>query len=235
MMRVLYIALTLIGLQLAFTNCNSQTKQKEEIVAKKSFCGALKYKITPRDSSLRSLIPTNQMIFVTNDTIVRSERATQQLGLQITLRHIEKNKTILLLDTEIGKYAIQTDLNKKDSLAEQKQDTTSQQFTFKKKLKKKKFFGKKANTIRVSHPLFEEDIDFLYFKGYSNKYTSFYPEINGILVRFSIITEDGIMDYELVDFQEFIPNKDLFGVPSDYQKTTFDDFIELWLNKDKEG
>lgn len=233
MKRILFSSLFILS-QLIVTSCNSQTNSTKEEKQKDPFIGAAIYKISPRDTSLNDLIPTSQFIIISNDTIVRTESATEQLGLQITLRHLEQNKSILLLNTEIGKFAIQTDLNKEDSTAPQKDSTNSNLFTFKKKQKKRKICGKKANTMMVSHPAFDEDIEFLYFKDFSNKYTNFYPELPGLPVRFSVITIDGILDYELIDFKEFTPERDLFGVPSDYATTTFDEFVSKWLARTNE-
>ncbi len=190
----------------------------------KSFTGMLEYKITVRDTAMRSLFPDNSMFIYTNDTVLRVENFTSQLGKQVVIRHMEMQKSYLLLDTPIGKFSIRTDESKADSLK------SKREFTFKKKLFKTKILGRKANRMMVSHPNFETPIEFLYFKNISAKYSTFYNELPGLPVRFSVPTADGVVDYELVKMNEFHPNRDLFGVPSDYQLTTFDEFLELFIN-----
>lgn len=191
---------------------------------KQPFMGVLEYKITVRDTAMSSLIPDNRMIIYTNDTITRSENFTQQLGMQATIRHIEKNKSYLLLNTGFGKFAIQTDLSA------QKGDTTRvSKYTFKKKCFKKKILGYRANRVLANHPNFEEPIEFLYLKNIDVKYNNTFEHLPGLPVRYSVYTTDATFDYELVRINEYKPNRDLFGVPSDYERVSFDDFLDRML------
>ena len=194
------------------------------------FTGMLEYKISVHDTAMRSLFPENSMIIYSNDTITRIENFTSQLGKQVVLRHMELKKSYLLLDTQAGKFAIRTDESKL------KQDSTlaKREFTFAKKWGKRKIVNRKANRMFVSHPEFETPIEFLYFKKISNKYSTFYTEMPGLPVKFSVPTADGIVDYELVKMSEYSPNHDLFGVPSDYQLVTFDEFLEKMVSKGSE-
>jgi len=196
------------------------------------FTGMLEYKISVHDTSLRSLFPENSMIIYTNDTITRIENFTSQLGKQVVLRHMEKKKSYLLLDTQVGKFAIRTDESNSD--AKQDSTTPKREFTFEKKMCKRKIVNRKANRMLVSHPEFETPIEFLYFKKISNKYSTFYTEMPGLPVKFSVPTADGIVDYELVKMSEYAPNHDLFGVPSDHQLVTFDEFLEKMVSKSSE-
>jgi hypothetical protein len=193
------------------------------------FIGMLEYKISVHDTSMRSLYPDNSMIIYSNDTIIRIENFTSQLGKQVVLRHMELKKSYLLLDTQAGKFAIRTDESKTNT----KQDSTTakREFTFQKKGGKRKIVNRKANRMIVSHPEFETPIEFLYFKKISNKYSTFYTEMPGLPVKFSVPTADGIVDYELVKMSEYTPNYDLFGVPSDHQLVTFDEFLEKMVSK----
>src|SRR5690606_14480072 len=119
------------------------------------FTGMLEYRITVRDTTMRKLFPENKMIIYTNDTITRIENFTSQLGKQVVLLHMEKLKYYLHLDTNKGKFAIRTD--------ETKADTTKaeRQFTFEKKMFTRSIVNRKANRMMVSHPEFEEPIEFL--------------------------------------------------------------------------
>lgn len=216
-MNHLWFTLTVLVLSFVNTTVNAQKQQQ--------FTGMLEYKISVRDTAMSRLFPENKMIIYTNDTITRIENFTSQLGKQVVLRHMEKKKSYLLLDTEQGKFAIRTD--------ESKSDTTKaeRQFTFQKKMFKRPIVNRKANRMMVSHPEFKEPIEFLYFKNISNKYSTFYTELPGLPVKFSVPTADGTVDYELVKMSEYSPNHDLFGVPSDYKLVTFDEFLEKMISK----
>lgn len=194
---------------------------------KKPFIGMLEYKVTIRDTSLRSLVPDNSMMLYSNDTISRMENHTHQLGKQVVLRHMELNKSYILIDSPIGKFAIKM-VNS---------DTTNyvSKYTFKKKMWKRKVLGLKAKRLEVNHPAFDEPIEFLYLKKFDNKYLNNFDEAPGLLVRYSVVTPDGVMDYELVRFSEYSPNRDLFGVPSDYQKVTIDEFMDQMLAPPSNG
>lgn len=196
----------------------------------KPFTGILEYKISARDSAFSEVLPNFPMIIYTNDTIVRKENFTNQLGTQVTIQHTALNKAYLLLHTKMGKFAIKTDLNKIPA----KSDTTKSKYTFSKKMFRKKVLGMKAKRIIAHHDAFEEPIEFLYLKKRSNKYNNVFPEVPGLLVKYSVVTPDGILDYELVKMNEYSPNRDMFGIPSDYKKVTFDEFIDIMTSPDNQ-
>lgn len=196
----------------------------------KTFTGILEYKITSRDTSLRSILPDNSMYIYTNDTIMRMENFTDQLGMQVTIKHMEKNKSYLLLNTVAGKFAIQTDLSAQKDTSKHKS-----KYTFKKRIFKRKFLGMKANRIIASHPDLEEPIEFLYFKKILGKYNPTFEEIPGLPVRYSVVTADGVIDYELTKINRYTPNRDLFGVPSDFERVTFDEFLSRMIETKNGG
>lgn len=182
--------------------------------------GMLEYKITVRDTSLKELVPDNAMRVYTNDTITRLENFSAQLGSQTTIRHMEKNKSYLLLTVyDTVHFAIKTDLNKTDT-------SSTSEYTYNKKCFKKKHLDMRCNRIMVNHPSFEEPIEFLYLKKYSRKYLNNFEGVPGLLVKYSVPTPDAILDYELVEIREFEPNRDLFGIPAEYKKVTFDEFMD---------
>ncbi|MFK7784859.1 MAG: hypothetical protein AB8B56_07080 [Crocinitomicaceae bacterium] len=194
----------------------------------KTFTGMLEYKISVRDSALRELVPDNRMIVYTNDTIVRVENFTQNLGTQIAIKHTLLEKSYLMLDTEFGKYAIQMDESESQK-SKQANDTLRSEidkFTFEKKCGRTKMLGYKMKRVMVSHQEFKEPIEFLYLKGYSRKVVDAYPEIEGIPAKYSIITPDAIFDYTLVKISEYTPDNDLFGIPADFERISFDDFMD---------
>lgn len=194
-----------------------------------SFTGMLEYKISIRDTAMRSFVPDNRMIVYTNDTITRIENFTSRLGKQVVIHHMVLNKSYMLLDTPVGKFAIQTDHNKKDSIG------TDKGYTLDKKCGKEKILGYKAKKMIVKYDDMEEDLQFLYLKQYSNKYLNNFEDSPGLLVKYSLPTEDGTLDYELIRISEYAPDRDLFGIPSDYERVSFDEFLKRFLNQtDKE-
>ena len=184
----------------------------------KAFTGMLEFSIIEINATNNT--DTNKMTIYTNDTITRIENFTKKIGKQVTIRHIKKNKSYQLITNSKGKFAIQNNHNKKDII---KKETP---YSFKKKLFKKNIAGKKANRILVSHPNFQQPVEFLYLKkGYKN-YLNIFPEIPGLLVKYSIIRQDCILNYELTKIIEYIPKKNLFGIPSDFQKVSIKKFLE---------
>lgn len=203
-----------------------------QIKKTKSFSGMLEYKISVRDSAFRNLIPDNRMVVYTNDTIVRIENFTDNLGNQIAIKHLLMDKSYLLLDTDFGKFAIQMDESKDQEKAQANDTTAAKQdnYVFKKKCGKKRLLGRKMNRLMVSNPDFGEPIEFLYLKGYSSEIVNAYPEINGIPAKYSVITPDAIFNYELVKINEYTPKHDLFGIPSDFERVSFNDFMDKLID-----
>ncbi len=187
----------------------------------KPLSGRLVYEIAPIDTAMLKLMPKSIMVIFTNDTLMRVENETAQLGQQALIKHFEFNKSYLLLSIKEKNYAIQTDYSK--------EDTKVSKYTYKKKWGKRKVCGKKAKRLMVSHPDFKEPMEFLYFKQYSPKYIDAFKDFPGMVVQYYLPTADGILSYRLSYFEEIEIDKIFFGVPSDYEKITFDEFLELYL------
>jgi hypothetical protein len=183
------------------------------------FTGTLTYRVTICDTALAKYVPIRYMIVRTNDTLTRIENETDRLGKQIVIKHLGLNKSYLLLNTPIGKYAIQTNHNeaKKDSILP---------YSFKKKCGRRTFCGIKAKKSLVSHKGFTEPLTFYYFKDYAPKYLNVFENCPGLPVLYYIPTDDGIFKYELISLDSKLPVHDLFGVPSDFKRVTFDQFLE---------
>ena len=197
----------------------------------KPFQGKLVYYIEMADTSLAKLIKPKTMVIYTNDTIVRIENETAQLGKQIIIKHTLLNKSILLLENGEKKYAIQTDLSK---VKTNQNDSLKQNLKYKKKIGKINFLDFKANRIELSMKGKSQTIEILYLKQFSPKYTDAFNELPGLPVRYYINTSDGVVVYTLIYVEKMIPNRDLFGVPSDFKKVSFDQFFnELMEEKRK--
>ncbi|MDG1742376.1 MAG: hypothetical protein P8H43_07355 [Crocinitomicaceae bacterium] len=193
-----------------------------------NFTGMLVYKVTPHVPTDARKGAQNTMTIFTNDTITRTENYTRSFGKQVTIRHIELNKSYLLITiSDTSKFAIQSDLNAEDSLEQESK------YTFRTKIFKRNVLGMKAKRIKVNHPDFEEAIEFLYLKKYSNEYLNNFDEIPGLLVKYSIATPNGILDYELVKLERYLPSQDLFGIPLDYERVSIDSFLEQMMDARK--
>lgn len=194
------------------------------------FQGKLIYSIEMVDTAMQKYIPTRTMIVYTNDTIVRIENETSQLGKQVVIKHTHLKKSILLLQNGNSKYAIQTDLSKGET---QKNDTLDPSYVYKKKIGKRKILGMKANRLLMISKTQKSALEILYLKQYSPKYIDAYSEVPGLPVRYFLNTEDGIVVYTLVYMEKTTINRDFFGIPTDYKKVTFDQFLDEMLEQRK--
>lgn len=206
--------------------CNYSFAQKYD-----AFQGVLVYSIEMADTSLQKLVPPTTMTIYTNDTIVRIENETPQLGKQIIIKHLILNKSILLIQSGETRYAIQTDLSKAQNRIEK--DTLDHGYIFKKKLGKRKIINLKANRMNVTLVGQKKSIEILYLKHFSPKYIDAFEGIPGLPVRYYINTEDGVVVYTLIHMEKKKLDRDLFGVPNDYKKVSFDQFIEEVMRSKK--
>ncbi|MCE2711878.1 MAG: hypothetical protein LW688_04985 [Cryomorphaceae bacterium] len=206
---------SIISVSIVVIACTAMYAQK----GKSPFIGTLTYQITICDTALQKFVPTRYMRIHTNDTLTRIENESDRLGIQVVIKHLQLNKSYLLLQTPFGKYAIQTDHNqsKSDSILP---------YTFKKKLGKKRICGLKATKTSVRHKGFQEPMIFYCVKNYSPKYLNTFENAPGLPLIYYIPTNDGLYKYELINVEKNHPAHDLFGVPSDFKRVTFDQFME---------
>jgi hypothetical protein len=191
------------------------------------FSGKLIYSISITDTSLQRMIPSRQMVIYTNDTLIRIENETDQLGKQVIIKHLILNKSYLLLSTPMNNYAIQTDHNDGKEI--------KYPYSFKFKKGKRKILGMKAKWLMVSHENFSEPIEFLYLPHLSPKYINTLENFPGLPVLYYISSVDGTYEYRLISIEKSAPNHDLFGIPSDYKRVTFDNFLNEMLNYQQQG
>jgi hypothetical protein len=67
-----------------------------------------------------------------------------------------------------------------------------------------------------------------YLKVISPKYLEVLKGVPGLPVHYFIQNENGMYEYKLVELNKEKPSKDLFGIPSDFQKVTFEEFISIY-------
>lgn len=192
--------------------------------AHKPFVGYLQYRITPVDTALAKLYPEERMNIYTNDTIVRIEMESPKLGQQVTIRHMEMKKAYLLVNSPIGKYAIQRDFKKEDTVAF---NADSSKYQIKKKRCKRKILNKRANRLTVKIKEEDESFQWLYLKNYSTQIiNAFEHQINGLPVLYHVKTPDALLKYELIRIVETIPQKSLFLLPEEFEVISFKDFMD---------
>lgn len=186
----------------------------------KPFTGKLIYRLDFIDSLSGQKSESSFMTLYTNDTIVRIE-SESRMGKQVIIRHLSLNKYYILLDINGEKFAIQHQADP---------DTAASRYHFRKKCGSKRYDGKKARKILVSTEGSPTKLTMYYFKDIDPKYLQAMKGIPGLPAEYYIQTEDGIYHYKLVEFSEENVSRDLFGVPSDYQKVTFDEFLNKMMN-----
>jgi len=182
--------------------------------------GVFAYNATINFPQSDSVYKSWKMIVYTNDTIVRVETETDYFGNQVYIRHMSMKKAYLLIEASGQKYAIQTDLVQQDSVRSKKPSYTVQ----------KKTGGKKIAGIRCKrYYIFETDLkigyDAYFAKKISNKYLEFFTDVPGLGMDFYRPSELGLVHYELESFVFGVQDRNLFGIPSDYKRVTFEQFM----------
>lgn len=192
----------------------------------KPFYGELIYRASISYADTNLVIKEWNVRVFTNDTIVRVETETGQFGTQVYIRHMELGKAYLLLDLEGEKYAIQTTLTKKT-------DTIPANYTVTKKRGCKKIAGVKCRRYLVK----DKDADgfYCYFaKKINHKYLEVYPEVPGLAADYFLPSQEGLIHYQLVEIKPEPVNRDLFGIPSDYKRVSFEEFLKIYYGNNEQ-
>jgi hypothetical protein len=158
----------------------------------------------------------------TNDTLVRVDTETEQFGPQVMIKHIELRKYYLLLEFDGKKYAIQQSLPA---------DSIPSKYTFKKKRGKVMIAGQKAKKLEVMHPDYKTPVQILYLPSISAKYLDVLKGIPGLPVSYFVQMEDGFLQYVLDSVEFDNVKKSDFGVPKDFEKISFEEFMERMMMK----
>lgn len=190
------------------------------------FSGILKYKATVMAPDTNKVWKSWNVTLYTNDTVVRVETETEQFGVQVYIRNMTLNKAYLLLELDGNKYAIHTDLSKK-------KDSIQKGYTVTKKMGSKKIAGLKGKKYLVK----DENTEgyYCYFsKKLGNKYLQVYPEVKGLALDYYIPSQDGLIHYELIGKKDETINRDLFGIPSDYKRISFEEFMKIFYSNNEQ-
>jgi hypothetical protein len=192
---------------------------QSQMFAQKAFVGRLEYHLKLDNPQDKDNINVDTMIIYTNDTIVRIETRSK-LGEQILIKHLKKQKSYLLLNVSGQKFAIQTNI-----------DTTLVKNTTEQEIKYFIFGCKKIAGLKSKKAIINRnDLDSQRIVYYSKKIRpdllDVYEGIKGLPVDYYLQHTDGIYHYTLKEQTNQPISRDLFGIPSDYVITTFDDFLK---------
>lgn len=188
------------------------------LFAQKAFTGKLVYRVEIADTSLQNMFPPSTMTIYTNDTILRVETRTDALGAQVLIQHMEKKKAYLLIESPMGKYAIQIP---------EKEEEVEKKYTYKKAKGKKTVQGLDSKKLLVANTSIKEQLEFYYHKKIAAKYLPGFEDFPGLLTDYYVVSTDGVYHHQLVECTPQQVSRDLFGIPSDYQKITMSDFVDL--------
>lgn len=185
-----------------------------------SFEGKLVYAVTSTLNNPDKSDSINFQVVYAKDSMLRIDSFTP-IGKQIYIKHIPKNKAYILMDIGIKKIAIQTI-----------QDTTKkgERYIFKNTMGKETFGGRKANNIKVTDVVYDTTMTMNYIKEIPGKYSTAIEGMPGLPVNYSLNVSGMWVTYKLKSIEERSIDIDLFGIPSDYEIITLDEFIEIIEN-----
>jgi len=194
------------------------------LLAQKPFVGTLKYQATIMIPDTNIVYKQWNVTLTTNDTIVRVETETEMFGNQVYIRNMTANKAYLLINMTGQGYAIQNDLSKKDSA------NAENQYLITKAKGKKKIAGYKSQKYRVIDKGDSTGYDCYFTKKIKGKYLEVYKEIPYLATDYYIPSSEGLIHYELKEVKEEAVSRDMFGIPSDYKRISFDEFMNMFIS-----
>ena len=184
--------------------------------AQGTFSGKLVYKGTLMNVAEGTKDSSEYITIFCEDSLTRTETFNEQIGRQVYIEHLGMHKGYLLLYYQGKKFAIQ----------QHDTSTTATEYTFKKKFGKKKVMGIKCKKVMVSHPKFTAPMLMYYAPKINSKYNKAVKGIGGLPTDYYLSRSEGLMHYELVEFSITPIDHNLFGIPSDFKRITFDQFLE---------
>lgn len=181
------------------------------------FQGKMIYKISSAISNPSDKDSSNYQIVYMMDSMLRIDSYTP-IGKQLYIKHIPKNRAYILMDLGVKKVAIQTI---PDSLG------NNGKYTYKNKMGTDMVAGQKAKRVKVTDN--DEDTTFVvnYLPEVSPKYSNALAGIPGLPVKYSIFSNGIWITYELIEFEQKPINRDYFGITSDHEIITLDEFMEM--------
>ncbi|PKR80273.1 hypothetical protein CW751_10485 [Brumimicrobium salinarum] len=159
----------------------------------------------------------NYQIVYAKDSMLRIDNFTP-IGKQIYIKHIPKNRAYILMDLGVKKVAIQTipDTLKDDD-----------KYIFEHKAGASRFAGLKGKNIKVTDTEQDTTIIMNYSPTISPKYTTALKNIPGLPLKYALFSNGTWIQYKLIEMEEKTIDIDLFGIPSDHEIITLDEFIDI--------
>lgn len=184
------------------------------------FEGKMVYKISSQRIDKMGSDSSGYQIIYAKDSMLRIENFTQ-LGKQVYIKHITKNRAYILMEFDGKKVALK-------SIPEPPVNTGK--YEFKKKREKTAIAGRTARKMQVKIPNVDSLFYMYYFEDISHDYSEAIPGLPGLPVKYTLIANDELSDFELILFEPKEISIDYFGIPSDYEMMTMDEFIERFQN-----
>ena len=178
--------------------------------------GIFTYKVELINPKNNTGIEISKSTLYVNDTLVRTELVSPSTGNQTIIKNLSLNKQYILINYENQMYAISQKISK----------DTNIRFKFSYKRKKKKIETISAKKVIITKIDTQEKITCYYIPEINPNYLSVYPGINGLLVQYTLDTEDGLVRYTLESFKEQKINADAFSFSKEYQRISMDTFLE---------
>lgn len=198
------------GVLFSLWNCGVKKIEPQQ------FEGKFVYQLSGRMIDANAADSSNFQVVYAKDSLVRVENFTK-LGKQIYIKHIPRNRAYILMDLGGKKVAVQT-------IPEP--SPNDGKYVFNSKRKRKKIAGRKAQRVDVTLPTYDTIIPMYYLPEISPSYTEAIPGIAGLPALYTIFSNDEFVDYKLIYFEEKPIHKDYFGIPSDHEIMSLEEFIE---------
>jgi hypothetical protein len=183
------------------------------------FEGKMVYKLSSDKLDRLATDSINYQVIYAKDSMLRIENFTP-IGKQIYIKHIPKNRAYILMEFNGQKIAIQ-------SIPEPA--VNDGKYLFKKRRGKVTVAGIEAKKIDVTLPEIDTMMTMLYHPRMSADYSEAIPGIPGMPLRYALLVDGVLTTFELLELEERVIDIDFFGIPSDYERMTMDEFIERMM------
>jgi hypothetical protein len=206
------ISYALLSFILLLCACGTKVQERFE--------GKMVYKITSERTDYAADDSLGYQVIYAKDSMLRIENFTQ-LGKQVYIKHITKNRAYILMEFEGEKVALK-------SIPEP--PANAGKYEFSKKRGKETISGRTARRIEVKIPNIDSLFIMYYFDDISHDYSEAIPGLPGLPVKYTLIANDELTDYKLIQFEQKAISIDYFGIPSGYKVMTMDEFMERFQN-----
>jgi hypothetical protein len=204
MIKFLLFSVLLFGLNFQSLSQNSE-----------HFNGTLTYRIERVD--VKDSIEAKMLVFA-RDSLLKIVNFNSEFGKQETIKHLTQQKKYVLIQLEEGNFAIQ--------FKDDKSDTSSKPYTFKKQFGHVKIAGIRGKRLYFKHELAKNELTVIYTKKIDAKYLGAYEDAPGLLLQYYVVNDHGLYKYSLESIDQKIPPLSLFMIPADYQKISMKAFME---------